>query len=83
MPEMSDPLPALPVAVELAFLRDPLEGFTRTLDAVLVLIAFQWQQLYDLETTARTETPKWPRRVSYGLTDRVFVSLQQTPLSPG
>ena len=71
----SDPLPFLAVAIELTFLRDSLESFTRTLDAVLVLIAFQRQQFDDFEAAARTETPKWPRRVTYGLTDRVSMCL--------
>lgn len=81
--EFPNPLPFLAVAVELAFLCNTFEGFTRTLDAVLVLVAFQWQELYDFEATARTETSKWPRCITHDLTDRVFVRFQQTPLSPG
>ena len=41
--ELQDPFVVLPVAVELAFLGHALEGFTRTLDAVLMLVAFQRQ----------------------------------------
>jgi hypothetical protein len=48
-----------------------------------VLVAFQWQQFYHLEAATRTETPKWPRRITYRLTDRILMRPQQTPLSPG
>ena len=41
--ELQEPLPPLPVAVELTFLGNALEGFARTLDAVLMLVAFQRQ----------------------------------------
>ncbi len=42
-PKLQDPLKVLPIAVELAFLGNALEGFARTFDAVLMFIAFQRQ----------------------------------------
>ena len=40
--DLQDPF-VLPVAVELAFFGNAFEGFARTFDAVLMLVAFQRQ----------------------------------------
>jgi hypothetical protein len=47
------------LTIELTFFGDTFKCLARTLDAVLMLVAFQWQQFYDLKRAIRAETAKW------------------------
>jgi hypothetical protein len=63
----------LTFAIELAFFGYALKCFAGTLDPILMLVAFQWQQSDDLERTRGTETAERTGGVSHTLADRIFV----------
>jgi len=67
----------LTVAVELTFLGDALERFTRALDTVLIIIAVGRQQFDDLVTAARPCTAHRTGREVDGLSDRELVCFQR------
>ena len=47
------------IAIELAFLGDPLERLTRALDPILELFAIRRQQFDNAEAAARPKTTEW------------------------
>lgn len=72
--------PELPLSIELALLRDPLECLAGSFDPVLMLIAFQRQQLHNFEGAGGAETTERTRCVTDVLANRIFVNFKQRTL---
>jgi hypothetical protein len=65
------------IAIELAFLGDAFKRFASAFDAVLVIIAVGWKQLYDSVGTVGGHVADRPRREEDDLADLELMLFQR------